>query len=825
MTAQQRSPPGTWRLLAPALIAWGLTAIELTRPGLAPAVGAAAGGAGLACAGVLAIRRRGTRERALRVAAHRRLAGALLLCCASVMLLGARVTLVEEVRTDPVLTSAAVEGREVELAVELVGYPETRSSPFGERHWARAKAETPRGAVPILLWLDKRPPERWASGTRLELRGEPQVLAPGDSAAFAVEVREAWASADQGPHSLALASSLASRMRNGLRDAATHAPGAELLPGFAVGDTSLVTEETSTAMLESSLSHLTAVSGANCALVTGAAMWILARLRAGRRTRLAVAALALAGFVALVGPDASVQRAAVMAAVMIASGFGGKRGLALPALGFAILVLLVADPWQALQPGFALSVAATAGILMLSTPLSRLLRRRARLPRVLALPVAVALAAQLACGPLLLLLQPGIPAIGVIANVIAAPAAPLGTGLGLLAALAAPVSSVLTDALVALGSLPARWVATTARLSAAIPGGRWNWPPGWGGAALLTACELLLLVAWAIRRGHVSLPGRGGAPGARMPRPRPWLPDGPAPRRLRIATALTSSAALGVFVGITLVLPATEVLSTPRDWAVVACDIGQGDAVLLRDPARPEEVMLVDTGDEAEKLERCLDRFGVRRISTLVLSHDDRDHVGALGDIVDRVDSAIISPTVAGERTEEREVVRQLRLARVPTRIGRAGELSPPGASPSWRLLAPGEDEPGDSNAASLVMMVRVGANGVLMLADTGLAEQEALLLRAAAHPAENPLRAEVVKVAHHGSRDQDPRLPAVVLADWALVSVGAENGYGHPARATLASLIRSGARVLRTDRMGSVALAPGPGGRLEPWVERSGVE
>lgn len=181
---------------------------------------------------------------------------------------------------------------------------------------------------------------------------------------------------------------------------------------------------------------------------------------------------------------------------------------------------------------------------------------------------------------------------------------------------------------------------------------------------LLAAVEASALVAWWL------LDRRFGERGGRRRRPRrargtgephpgaagrddaspvlsgrvPWEP--PRPRRRRVSTwvAALLCGSLGACLGPTLVVPATTRLTTPNDWNVVACDIGQGDALLLRDARAPETVMLVGTGDDPERLASCLDRFGVHRIAILVLTHDDRDHVGALSVVVDRVDRALVAP-------------------------------------------------------------------------------------------------------------------------------------------------------------------------------------
>ncbi len=842
---EARSPPGRWRLLAAALPCWAFTAFAITVPG---AAGAGAWMAALL--GVALLAWRGWQALAPRprlpdrscgaasgatdpgTARSRTSASLLVLLCAAVVLVGVQVSVAERTRDDPILASAAEHGRSIAFEAELSGYPEYRAGPFSTRGWVRISAHSASGAVPMLLWLEEPlATAGWGPGTRIELRATLERQPPGDGAAYTADARE-LREIERISFGAAVGAATA-RLRVLLAAHAATVPGAELVPGFAVGDTSLVSERLEQAMLESSLTHLTAVSGSNTGLVIAVVVWCAARIGAGRRLRIVCAAAGLAGFVAIVGPDASVQRAAVMAAVLLVGGFGGRRASALPALGLAVLLLLALDPWQALHPGFALSVAATGGILMWAAPLSAWLRRRARLPRWLALPVAVALAAQLACGPLLLLLQPGIPAVGVLANVIAAPAAPVGTGMGLLAALLGPVSPGLATAAVHLASYPARWVAATAHVCAELPGGRWNWPEGWAGAALLAACEVALLLAWAIRTGRLGLPFTG-----RVERRRPWQRPLPVPTGIRTAVATLTSAALATVLAITLVHPLGSKLATPNDWAVVACDVGQGDAILLRDPRAPQEVMLVDTGDDAEALERCLGRFGVRHIALLMLSHDDRDHVGVLDAVVHRVEAALIAPPVRGEETASREVVRTLERAGVPYAIGTAGarRSSPlPGPLPDpsrvphpdprsglqWEVLAPtATAAPPDTNAASLVALVQAGPARVLLLGDTGLDEQAALLREHGA-----ALRADVLKVAHHGSRDQDQRLPNEVGARWGLVSAGAENRYGHPNAETLGALARAGTTALRTDLHGSIAIVAQPDSSLVPWVERTADE
>lgn len=831
-----RSPPGTWRLLAPALVVWAAAAALIGYPGAAERVLIAVlAGAGVcAVAGLLISRSRrevgpghagpghadhdGPAGRAAPVRAGR--AGRALLggvrlsviAAAALLLICARIAGLEAARNAEPLRAAEEHGVVVVTAATLHGFPQETRTAYGDRAWVRAELRGPSGGVPVLLWLPETGPAHWGPGTGVTVEGRLDGLEPASSAAYGVQVLAVSERADDGTsaHPAETIGSMAAGLRLGLREAAAEIEGAELVPGFAVGDTAGVPDDLDTAMKASSLTHLTAVSGANCALVTGAILAVVSRLGAGRRLRVVCATVALAGFVAVVGPDASVQRAAIMATVVLLSDFGGKRANALPALGAAVLVLLVVDPWQAREPGFTLSVAATAGILLFVPALERGTRSLLRLPRVLALPVAVALAAQLACGPLLLFLQEGIPAVGVLANVLAAPAAPVGTGVGLLAMLLLPLRPELGEISVAVASWATRWVAATAEVTAALPHARWHWPEGPIGALALALCEVALLLAWALWTGRLELPGA-----QRPTRAHPWRRR-PAPAHaLRWAVAVLACGSLGTMVAVIVVSPAAERAATPRHWSVVACDIGQGDAFLLRDPAEPQEVMLVDTGDDPGLLRTCLDRFGVRRIALLVLTHDDSDHVGAIDVVLPIADSALIAPRTGEQEADGRRPVEDaLDGAEVSWAIGGTGMRADGATGPDWEVLAPREGAvPASKNSASLVMRVRAGDTNVLMLGDSGEEEHLSLLASGA------DLSADIVKVAHHGSGDQDPAVLEASGADLGLISVGAGNGYGHPHPDLLADLRAHGIEALRTDEHGSIAVSGSPGS-LRPWVE-----
>jgi len=338
-------------------------------------------------------------------------------------------------------------------------------------------------------------------------------------------------------------------LRAGLVVTARGVPGdaGRLLPGLAVGDVRAV-GDLDAPMRVSGLAHLTAVSGAHFSLLGGVVLAAAARCRVPRRWRWCPVTVVLAGFVAVVHPGASVVRAAVMGAIGVLGLVAGRPSRTVPALAAAVVVLLVADPWLAADLGFVLSVVATAGIALLAGPLARTWSAGAR--RVpgersgagaLATALAVPVAAQAVCAPVVLLLSPAVPLYAVPANLLAAPAVGPATVGGLLAALLAGPWPAAARCCALVAGAGCWWIATVARTAAGLPGAQVAWLGGAAGPVLLAgACAAALVLAVSASRGtlgachpppappcagpHAAAPARPhrrGSPGTRWRSP-PW---------------------------------------------------------------------------------------------------------------------------------------------------------------------------------------------------------------------------------------------------------------------------------------------------------------
>lgn len=566
----------------------------------------------------------------------------------------------------------------------------------------------------------------------------------------------------------------AREVRSHFARASSAIPGVagELLPGLALGDTSRVSEQTADTMRAASLTHLTAVSGANCAVVIAAVWGTIARLGGSRRARVVGALGALGGFVILVGPEPSVLRAAVMALIALIGIARGQPLFGLGVLAIGVLALLAIDPVLAWNLGFVLSVAATAGLLLWSGPLTErltpMLGRTARL-------VAIPLAAELACQPIIALMSPQLSLWGVPSNILAGWFAPLATALGLLGALLLALWPWVGTLLVWCAAVPAAAVGHIAAAASTLPGSRLPLPEGLTGSVLLASFGVLLLLGVLAARPRTRCVGRIGAAGLAL-----------------------------VLVGVLGVAPSVRQLSRPSGWQIAACPVGQGDAFLIR---TDRGFVAIDTGPDPLPLRHCLNVLGVPRVELLVLTHYDRDHVGGVSALAGRVDRAWVGPVGDAHGSDVRA---SLELAGTAVREVRRGESLSLGSA-SLRVLWPdGTSEPG--NDSSVTVELTVGSLTAVFLGDLGAEAQEELRHVGVPHDI------DIVKVAHHGSADQSAALYSELHPRLGLIGVGS-NRYGHPTPSCLAMLRAAGIAMVRTDRAG-IALVDVENDDITLWTE-----
>ena len=748
------------RLLVPAAASWVAALTALAVPPWAAWAGA---GVAALCALVVFLRARfgqGSEAFALAVAAT--------LVCAST------VASVAGLHVHRTMTSAAVAATEHEANVEFTAVatvdPRSRAGPPrpGRAEWvipARTvsvrvdgRVRSSRASVVVLAsgegWSELLPGQTFtAHGSFLatdddaltaalvSVRGPPERVAePGRLQAFA------------------------GGLRTDLREAASELsqPERGLLPALIVGDTSELSDQTAEDFRATGMTHLLTVSGANLAILTGFVLAVARWARAPTWCSVLGGAMMIWLFVLVCRPEPSVVRAAFMGSLGLLALATGRAQAGLGALSVTVVGVLFVSPGLAASYGFTLSVLATAGILLLVPGWTH--AWSARLPRPLAEALAVAVAAHVAVTPVLVPLSGEVSWVAVPANVLAAPVVAVVTVAGsALTALAAVWSGAAT-LLVHLPGAGVAWIAVVAEVGARVPYGALPWRADVVGALVSAA----LVIVFLATRGHV--------------------------RRVLAAAAVV---ALVLGAGARC-LPGGW---PPPGWALIACDVGQGDALVLS--AGPRRAVVFDTGDDPEAVDGCLDRLGVREVPLLVLSHDHADHVdGTSGVLRHRRVVLALAPEGFDASPVGRSLTREgVRLA-VAER-GQSFRVEP------WalRVLWPRGDYVGSVNDASVVVRADGPHLSVLLTGDIEEPAQGELLRG----PDAALLAVTVLNTPHHGAGTQDPAFLAATGAQVSVTSVGTDNPYGHPAPFTQNVLDRVARVNARTDRDGDVAVLDSP--------------
>jgi competence protein ComEC len=573
------------------------------------------------------------------------------------------------------------------------------------------------------------------------------------------------------------------RAERGLSDGLPPAEAA-LLRGMALGQDEALPSDLREAFRAAGLSHLVAASGQNVMLLAALVLAAAAAAGAGLRVRFLLVLAAIAIYVPLAGGGPSIQRAGVMGAAGVVAVLAGRPAARWYALLLAAAITLAINPRAAQEPGWQLSFAAVAAILLLASRATGAMSDRG-LPAGLAQAIALTAAATIGTAPLIALHFDRTSLVSLPANVLAAPAVAPVMWLGMTAAAVSQVAPALGQAIAALAGYPLAYLAWLAGAAADVPLAEIQAPAG----LVALVCGSVTLAIAASHR----LARHGG-------RRASW-------RRLVLAAvALAAVVAAGG-----LLRPGGTVVPAPSGARVTFLDVGQGDATLVQERGTS---VLVDTGPPDGPVLERLRRAGVRRLDALVVTHAQDDHDGAAAAVLRAIPVDVVLDGRDGVRqawgtqmAAEADRRRVRRVAPAAGQVLRAGRvrlrvLSPPRRA--GELAIPGEDP----NQRAIVAEADVDGLRVLLTAD---AESDVLAGLDLA-----PV--DVLKVSHHGSADPGleallPRLHPRIAA----IEVGRNNTYGHPVPATIATLRTAGAVVYRTDRDGSVRIEPdGTGLRVQ---------
>lgn len=527
--------------------------------------------------------------------------------------------------------------------------------------------------------------------------------------------------------------------------------------------------------------HILSVSGSHITLLAAVMAWLGALLRLRPVVTAVFVAVVVVLYCVLAGCVPPAVRAGAMGllaffALALERESDARRLLALVGMG-----LLFFEPLMAFDVSFQLSFAATAGLLYLAPPFCEQLSRLRFLPRFAAMSLAVTLGAQLATLPLLAWYFHRLSLSSLIANIVVVPVVEIVIVAGLFAGLASFVLPFLAKLVFLADSLLLGLVYECTRLLAAMPGGEVYLPT----LSVPLACIYFAMLAVFVQ---------------------------PEERR-KIILAWCSERRKALFAALLLTVAAVVLwqFSRPQEMAVHFIDVGQGDAALVVTPHG--RALMIDTGgtrdggyDIGSRVDvPYLAHYGVRRLDYIILTHVHEDHAGGAGGILRRLPVGMVL-TAHEPRSEYARVLgcsldapEMQRLA--PAEAGEHIDLD----GVAVEILYAPQMEGGAANGAtgneySNVIRVSYGAASFLFTGDL-VAEQEQAMLAEGKNP-----QCTVLKVAHHGSKTSTTEnFLAAAQPRFAVISVGRDNSFGHPADEVVERLQERGIKIYRTDENGAV--------------------
>lgn len=587
---------------------------------------------------------------------------------------------------------------------------------------------------------------------------------------------------------------------------------ARIMSGIIFGIQGPIDRETRRSFSETGLVHILSVSGLHVGLVLGAIIILLFVLGVSPRLTAPLATPVLISYALMTGFNPAVMRATIMALLLLWGHHLGRDRDWPTTMAAAALVLLLWKPLQIYHPGFQLSFAATWGILYLGPALCTALRNFLKgfspaVTTTVSSMLAVPLAAQLATVPLVAWYYNFISPVSVPANLLAVPLVGLIMILGILAA----VLGLVWPPLAGLAN-----AGTSVLLDLFL----WlvNFFQGLPGAVVYLAAPPVLLAAvwYAGLFTVVRLHGCGAD----------------------VQKRLKGWAVAAAFFSVVLLLIIWPVKGR-GELTVHFLDVGQGDCILVQTPEGKNT--LIDTGGRPgetgggggvgdQVVAPYLRRIGVNRIDVLVLTHPHDDHCGGAFFLVKSFPvaltvippgyeepagdkksfaggEAVSRPGSTGNYGDETStgypaLMEEIKALDIPVRTAFSGDKLILERGVEIEILSPeklANEMGGDANNSSLVLKLTYGCRSFLFTGDIEKEAQEILERRG------EELKADVLKVPHHGSSSVTGKFLKLVKPAEAVISVGAHNTFGHPAQSTLDMLKQAGSRIYRTDLDGAV--------------------
>jgi len=230
-------------------------------------------------------------------------------------------------------------------------------------------------------------------------------------------------------------------------------------------------------------------------------------------------------------------------------------------------------------------------------------------------------------------------------------------------------------------------------------------------------------------------------------------------------------------------------------------DVGQGDSILIQAPSGKNMLIDAGTNASASAVVNYLKNRKIKRLDILVATHPHEDHIGGMDAVINKFDIGMIyMPDVSTNTKTYADVLTAVKNRKLKVTTAAAGIQMDLGPGLQVRMFAPNSDKYDDMNNYSAVIKLTYSNTSFLFTGDAqSLSEQEMLTKG-------YDLKADVLKVGHHGSNSStSPGFLKAVSPEYAVISVGKGNDYGHPHKETLTKLAGANVKVFRTDKNGTI--------------------
>ncbi len=557
-------------------------------------------------------------------------------------------------------------------------------------------------------------------------------------------------------------------------------PEASILAGALWGERGTLPPDLRSEFQDTGTVHILVTAGLHLGVVAALVAWLLELAGCGRVASSLLGIVAVWLYAAFSGAHLPSLRAATMISFGLAARACGREPFSWNALGAAAIAIAVLWTPEVDSLSFALSFSCVAAIMLFAKPIAHALERvrlRGFAGEAIVLTIRDAESCTASLGAAAFLV---IAPYAMVANALVVPVVGIAMVVGFAQIATSPVGAV-SQALANLDESLVLWIVSVVRGVAGLPGAHLiaTPPPAWtiavyDGAVVAVAA----LLRW----------GRYGPA---------WL-------------ALAAAAALVAW-------PPRPI---SHDLIVTAVDVGQADGLLIRTPSG--HAYIVDAGGKLERgpdvggaspaeavgervMVPFLIRQGIHHVDAVLLSHPHGDHVGGVPPVLRALGADLFADT--GQKYTGHayhDALDLLASEHVPIVHPRGGTVWRTDDGVTFRFYSPTlpllVNTRNDINNNSLVFRIEYGRFRMLFTGDAG-AEAEARILASGAD-----LRADVLKVGHHGSAySSTPAFIRAVSPRYAVISVGRNNLFGHPAPTTLETLQHAGARVYRTDEDGAV--------------------